>query len=68
MRRALTLLTVLGGVALGAGGLLLALPSKAVNPHILLGDPGMPFASGLFLIGIMLLFGSAVVYNIVKTK
>lgn len=68
MRGALTLITALVGVALAVSGLILALPKAQGDSTALLGNPGMPFAPGMFLIGIMVLFGSAVVYNVVKTK
>ncbi len=68
MRTALTLITALAGAVLVVTGLSHAWPKDAWDSNVLMGNPGMPFASGLFLIGIMLLFASAVVYNIVKTK
>lgn len=68
MRGTLTLITALVGVALATAGVLLALPKTTPNPHALVGGTGTPFGAGMFLIGIMVLFFSAVVYNVVKTR
>ena len=57
MRRALTITTAVIGLTLTVTGILLAS-----------GDPAVPFAAGMFTIGIMLLFLTAVVYNLVRDK
>ncbi len=67
MRKTIFWLTLLAGLALAVVGFLLAAPiGPTLSPAI--SNPRLPFAPTLFLLGIMLLFGSAVVYELVSGK
>lgn len=67
MRRTLFLLTLLAGLALAIVGFLLAAPIGApTGPHI--SNPRMLFAPGLFVIGVILMLTSAVVYELVPEE
>ena len=67
MRKAMTLLTLLVGLALTVVGFVLAAPFGPLdNPAI--SDPKLPFAPTLFVLGVMLLFASAVVYELYPGK
>lgn len=67
MRQALFLLTLLAGIALGVAGFLLSAPLGATTgPET--SDPRMAFAPGVFVIGVLLVFGSAVVYELVPDR
>ncbi len=67
MRLKLTLTTVIIGLALAITGFVLAPPiGEPTSPVI--SNPVMPFAAGMWTIGIIVLFLSPVVYNLVKDK
>jgi len=67
MHRTLFLVTILFGLALAAIGLLLAPPvGPATTPAI--SNPRMPFAAGVFTLGVMIMFLSAVVYELVPSE
>ena len=67
MRLTITLVTVLIGLALAITGFVLAPPiGETTSPVI--SNPVMPFAAGMWTIGIIVLFLSPVVYNLVKDK
>ena len=62
MRVTVSVASLLIGLALALVGFLLAAPiGETIGPHI--SDPRVPFASGLLIIGIALMFGSAFVYE-----
>ena len=63
MRKTMFWLVLMMGLALTVVGFLLAAPiGPTISPVI--SEPKLPFAPTLFLLGIMLLFGSAVVYEL----
>jgi hypothetical protein len=63
MRKYAFLITLIAGIALAIVGFLLAAPIGATTgPDI--SSPRMPFAPALFVLGIILMFGSAVVYEL----
>lgn len=63
MRKTMFWVTILTGLVLVIGGFLLAAP---IGPPIssAISDPRIPFSPTVFLLGVMLLFGSAVVYEL----
>ncbi|MBI4199228.1 MAG: hypothetical protein HY535_01970 [Chloroflexi bacterium] len=64
MRRALFLLTLLTGLILAFLGFFLAAPvGPTSGPQI--SSPRVQFAPGIFVIGVALMFASAVVYELV---
>ncbi len=63
MRKAMFLLTLLGGLALAIIGFMLSAPLGPTTSSVI-SDPKLPFAPTLFVVGIMLLFFSAVVYEL----
>ncbi len=64
-RTVLFILTLLSGIALAVIGFALSAPIGATTgPEI--SDPRMEFAPVLFLVGVVLVFGSAVVYEIAR--
>ena len=67
MRKNMFLLTLLVGLALAVVGLLLAAPiGPTSSPAI--SNPRLPFAPTLFVFGVILLFTSAVVYELFPDK
>ncbi|MBI2856015.1 MAG: hypothetical protein HYX93_04135 [Chloroflexi bacterium] len=67
MRRTLFLSTLLLGLALAAAGFFLAAPIGPTDgPEI--SSPRMQFAPGLFVIGVILVFVSAAVYEVVPDR
>ncbi len=67
MRKTMFLLTLLVGLGLVVAGFLLTAPiGPASSPAI--SDPRLPFAPVIFISGIMLLFASAVVYELLPSK
>lgn len=63
MRKTMFWLTIVAGLVLVIGGFFLAAPiGPPIGPAI--SDPRVPFAPTAFLLGVMLLFGSAVVYEL----
>ncbi len=63
MRKVMFLLTLLSGLALAIIGFLLSAPIGEPS-NLAISDPRLPFAPTLFVLGIMLLFGSAIVYEL----
>ncbi len=68
MRRTITILIVVGGFVLQAVSyFLLAAPWG--TPHSpVLSNPRLPFAPGLFILGVMLVFLAAVVYELLPER
>ncbi len=67
MRKTMFWLTLLAGLALAIVGFMLAAPiGPVVDPAI--SDPRLPFAPTIFVMGILLLFSSAVVYELFPDK
>ncbi len=60
-------LTLLVGLALTVIGFLLAAPIGPTTSPVI-SNPRLPFAPTLFVLGIMLVFGSAVVYELFPDK
>ena len=67
VRKAMFLLTLLVGLALAVVGFALAAPLGPLDSPAI-SDPRLPFAPTLFVLGVMLLFFSAVVYEIFPSK
>ena len=67
MRKTMFLLTLLGGLTLAVTGFLLSAPIGHPS-SLAISDPRLPFAPTLFVLGIILLFGSAVVYELFPDK
>ena len=63
MRKTMFLLTLLIGLALVVTGFLLSAPI-GVTDGPAISDPRLPFAPAIFVLGIILAFGSAVVYEL----
>ncbi len=67
MRKTLFWLTLLAGLALAIVGFMLAAPiGPVVDPAI--SNPRLPFAPTIFVLGILLLFASALVYELLPNK
>ena len=63
MRKTMFWLTLLTGLALAIVGFVLAAPiGPVVDPAI--SNPGLPFAPTIVVLGILLLFSSALVYEL----
>ncbi len=62
MRKTMSLLTLLVGLALAVTGFLLSAPLRHASPIV--SDPVLPFAPAIFVLGVILLFASAVVYEL----
>lgn len=67
MRRAWLLLTLLAGLALVAAGFFLSAPIGAPTSPAM-SNPRLPFAPLIFILGVMLIFGSAVVYELLPDR
>jgi hypothetical protein len=63
MRKTLTLLCILAGIGLAAVSFFMAIPADPFGS-----TPKMPFASVFFILGIMLAFLSAVVYELTPAR
>lgn len=63
MRKTLTLLCLLAGIGLASVSFFMAIPSDPFAS-----SPKLPFASVFFIIGVMLAFLSAVVYELTPAK
>jgi hypothetical protein len=63
----MALLTLLVGLALSAVGIVFAAPFGPLDDPAI-SDPMVPFAPTLFVLGVMLVFFSAVVYEIYPGK
>ena len=63
MRKTMFLLTLVIGLALAVAGFLLSAPLGATNGPAI-SDPRLPFAPAIFVLGVVLAFGSAVVYEL----
>lgn len=65
MRRTLFVLTLLAGLALAAVGFALSAPIGAPDgPHI--SNPRLDFAPLIFVVGVIVILSSAVVYEVVR--
>ncbi len=67
MRKTLFWLTLLAGLALAIVGFMLAAPIGPVVDSAS-SNPRLPFAPTIFVLGILLLFGSALVYELLPNK
>lgn len=69
MRRTITVLMIVGGSALMVVSyFFLAAPFGAPAEGIQISDPRMPFAPLLFILGVALVFGAAVVYELLPER
>ncbi len=67
MRKTLFWLTLLAGLVLTIVGFVLAAPiGSVVDPAI--SNPRLPFAPAIVVLGILLLFASALVYEILPNR
>lgn len=67
MRKVLFLLTLLSGLALALVGFFLAAPiGPTSGPQI--SNPRLVFAPGIFVLGVVTMYFSAVVYELVPDK
>ena len=64
MRRTLTLLFVLGGFALQAITYFFLAAPLGLSVNEAFSNPRVPFAAGIFVLGVMLVFVAAVVYEL----
>ncbi len=63
MRKSMFLLTLLGGLALAIIGVSLSAPiGPPLSPEI--SNPRLEFAPAIFVLGVVLIFSSAVVYEL----
>ncbi len=67
MRKTMFWLTLLTGLTLAIIGFVLAAPIVPVV-DINISRPGIPFAPTIVVLGILLLFGSALVYELLPDK
>ena len=67
MRRTLFVTTLLVGLALAVAGFFLAAPIGA-NSGPTFSNPRLEFAPGIFIVGVVLMFASAVVYELVPNN
>ena len=67
MRKTMFLLTLFGGLALAVIGFLLSAPIGPTTSPVI-SNPRLPFAPTLFVLGVMLVFSSAVVYELFPDK
>lgn len=67
MRRTLFLLTLLVGLALAIAGFFLAAPIGIPSGPVY-SNPRVIFAPGMFVIGVVLMFSSAIVYELVPEE
>jgi hypothetical protein len=63
MRKTLTLICLLSGIGLALASFILAIPSEPLGSA-----PKVPFASVFFIVGVMLAFLSAVVYELTPDR
>ena len=63
MRKPFFVLTLLSGFVFAVAGVLLA-PPVGPTTSAVISNPRMPFAPGLFTLGVILVFLSAVVYEL----
>ncbi|MFQ5791553.1 MAG: hypothetical protein ACE5JI_13865 [Acidobacteriota bacterium] len=68
MRRTLTLLFVLGGFALQAVSYFFLAAPLGIPVNESFSNPRVPFAAGLFVLGVMLVFVAAVVYELLPER
>ncbi len=66
-RRSLFLLTLLAGVVLAVLGFFLSAPIGPTDSPIY-SDPRVPFAPLMFVVGFLLMFGSAIVYEVARDR
>ncbi len=63
MRKSMFLLTLLGGLTLAVLGFFLSAPiGPPIGPEI--SDPRLEFAPAIFVLGVVLVFSSAIVYEL----
>lgn len=67
MRRTLFLATLLAGLGLAIAGFFLAAPIGPTTGPVY-SNPRVIFAPGIFVLGVVLMFLSAVVYELVPNK
>jgi hypothetical protein len=65
MRRAWTLFFVIGGFALQAVTYFLLAAPLGVPASEAFSNPRLPFAAGLFVVGVMMVFIGALVYELI---
>ncbi len=68
MRRTLTLAMVIGGFALQAVSYFLLAAPLGVPVSPAYSEPRLPFAPALFILGVMIVFLAAVVYELLPEK
>ncbi len=66
MRKPITLAMVVGGLLLMTAGFLLAAPWGAAGVDN--ADPNLAFSPLIFVIGVVMVFGAAVVYEILPDR
>ncbi len=67
MRMTLFLLALLGGLILVVTGFVLSAPIGPTTGPVY-SNPRVPFAPGIFMLGVVLMFFSAVVYELVPDR
>lgn len=67
MRKNLFLLVLLGGLAFAVAGFMLSAPIGPTTSPVI-SNPTLPFAPALFVLGVVLVFVSVVVYELVPSK
>lgn len=68
MRRALTLLMIVGGFVLQAWSYLSLAAPLGIPVNEAFSNPRVPFAAGLFILGVMLVFLAAVLYELLPER
>ena len=67
MRKWMFALTLLLGLTLAVAGFFLAAPIGPTSSPVI-SNPRLPFAPGIFVLGVMLIFISAVVYELIPNR
>jgi len=68
MRTAITLLLVLGGFALQAVSYFVLAAPLGIPTSEAFSNPRVPFAAGFFVLGVMLVFIAALVYELIPDR
>ena len=68
MRTTITILMVVGGFALQAISFFLLAAPLGIPTGPVFSNPRLPFAPGLFIVGVMLVFLAAVVYELLPER
>ncbi|MFQ5803691.1 MAG: hypothetical protein ACE5JQ_12410 [Candidatus Methylomirabilales bacterium] len=68
MRKAITLLMIGGGFALQAVSYFFLAAPLGIPVNETFSNPRVPFAAGLFVLGVMLVFVAAVVYELLPER